>query len=90
MLFDFKQSTQPSFWMKDMNFSLDLIWISQNKIAGVTENVPAPSNKNQKLPLYSPPSPIDQVLEVNAGWAKKNNIAVGDEVIEQDLKELKD
>lgn len=80
MLFDFKQSTVPDFWMKNMNFNLDLIWISQNKIAAITADVPAPSGNNQKLPVYSPPSPVNLVLEVNAGWAKKNNIAVGDEV----------
>ena len=32
------------------------------------------------LPIYYPPAPVNQVLEVNAGWAKKNNITVGDDV----------
>lgn len=85
MLFDFGSTpVSPSFWMKDMKFNLDIIWLYQNKIVGITENVPFKiqdfSFKIQDLPTYSPPSPITQVLEVNAGWSKKNNIKVGDEI----------
>jgi uncharacterized membrane protein (UPF0127 family) len=93
MLFDFGSTASfaPAFWMKDMNFALDFIWIYQNKIVGVTPDVPKPVNCQPASPdtsqdgslnvnclsLYYPPSPVNQVLEVNAGWAKKNNIKVG-------------
>ncbi len=85
MLFDFTNTdtTLPSFWMKDMNFDLDIIWINQNKIIGITTNVPAPKNKNISetlLPSYPPPSAITHVLEVPSGWSKKNNIKTGDEI----------
>jgi uncharacterized membrane protein (UPF0127 family) len=87
MLFDFKnEKVFPKFWMKDMNFNLDLIWIDGEKIVGITPNVPAPSKdqrlkiKDADIPSYSPPKPIDQVLEVNAGWCEKNKIKIGDEV----------
>src|SRR4030042_2564613 len=30
MLFIFNQPAIPSFWMKDMNFPLDFIWINNN------------------------------------------------------------
>ena len=81
MLFDFgTKKTTPTFWMKDMKFNLDLIWIDENKIVGITPEVPAPNKKSENLPLYSPPSPVTKVLEVNSGWSKKNNISVGDEV----------
>lgn len=88
MLFDFKnQKVFPQFWMKDMNFNLDLIWIADGKIVGITPNVPAPVKdqgskiKDAAVPSYSPPKPVDQVLEVNAGWSEKNNIEVGEEVM---------
>src|SRR6266404_1229193 len=44
MLFDFKNTgvTAPGFWMKDMKFNLDLIWIRENQIVGITPNVPHP------------------------------------------------
>jgi uncharacterized membrane protein (UPF0127 family) len=86
MLFDFKSSQLPTFWMKDMNFPLDFLWISQGKIISITSNAAAaPKNSDgsfddSHLPLYTPPSAIDEVLEVNAGWAQKNNIIVGDVV----------
>jgi uncharacterized membrane protein (UPF0127 family) len=83
MLFVFEPESTPKFWMKNMNFDLDLIWINKNKIVGITPNVPAPAagkTKPQNLPLHSPPLKVDQVLEVNAGWAEKNNIKVGDDI----------
>ena len=82
MLFDFTGETnaRPGFWMKDMRFDLDLIWIKNKKIIGITANVPSPKNAGDKLPLYSPPSPVDMVLEVAAGWSERQKIKVGDEV----------
>jgi hypothetical protein len=86
MLFDFDKETTPAFWMKDMKFSIDLIWINKNKIVGITADVPYQIQdeslkiKGATLPQYTPPSAVDNVLEVNAGWAKKNNIRIGDEV----------
>jgi uncharacterized membrane protein (UPF0127 family) len=81
MLFDFgQQTTDPAFWMKDMKFNLDFIWIAGGKVVGITPDVSYPNSADYPLPTYSPPQPVNQVLEVNAGWANKNNIAVGDEV----------
>jgi len=69
----------PAFWMKDMKFDLDFIWIAGGKIVGITPNVSHPNSPSDPLPKYYPPQPINQVLEVNAGWAKKNGIVVGDD-----------
>lgn len=82
MLFDFTdaQNSWPSFWMKDMNFDIDIIWINNNQIIGINSNVPAPkpNTPNNQLLMYSPTSAITHVLEVPSGWTKKNNITVGD------------
>lgn len=90
MLFDFSPqfSTEtgkaagitPNFWMKEMKFDLDLIWIKDKKIVGITKNVPKPSEgqKLSDLPLYPAPQPIDMVLEVVAGWSDDNNIQIND------------
>ena len=81
MLFDFGPTPASTpFWMKDMNFNLDFVWIAGNKVVGITPNAPAPLSPTENLPLYYPPEPVNQVLEVNAGWAKKNNVSVGDGV----------
>ena len=77
LLFVFNAVGTPGFWMKDMNFPIDIIWVSQNgSIAGITENIPLESFPK----TFSSPSPILYVIEVNAGWAARNNIRVGDTV----------
>ncbi len=82
MIFDFSSDTykQPEFWMKDMKFGLDLIWIQSGKIIGITKNVPAPTSPNMELRRYHPPGDIDYVLEMNAGWSDRHSIAVNDSV----------
>jgi uncharacterized membrane protein (UPF0127 family) len=85
MLFDFGDNAEvrPGFWMPDMNFNLDFIWIDQNQVVGITPNVPKPSSPDaatSTLPIYYPPSPVNWVVEVNAGWAEANKIKTGDEV----------
>jgi hypothetical protein len=81
-VFDSKKTT-PSFWMKDMIVSLDIIWITDGKVAKIDKDVPtpAPNTPDNKLRIYSPGKPTDYVLEVNAGFTQKNGIKVGDEII---------
>ncbi len=83
MLFDFTlKPGLKTFWMKDMNFDLDLIWIQKNKIIGITQKVPHPKKNTpeSELSLYHSPGVVDMVLEVNSGWAEKYKIKVGDEI----------
>ena len=82
MLFVFGSGSTQTFWMKDMTFALDMIWISGNKVVGVTENVPPPASGTQlwQLKLYSSPPGVDKVLEVNAGTVAKDGMRVGDAV----------
>ncbi|MDP1710262.1 MAG: DUF192 domain-containing protein [bacterium] len=83
MLFVFeKKVVAPTFWMKDMLIPLDIIWIGNGKIVKIDKNVPAPvaETPDTKLVNYSPGTPIDYVLEVNAGFSDKNNFKVGDSV----------
>ena len=75
MLFVYEQPTTPSFWMKEMNFSIDIIWIgSDSKIVDISENLSLETYPN----TFRPQAPIQYVLEVNAGWALDHNVAVGD------------
>jgi uncharacterized protein len=82
MLFDFRDSkiTTPGFWMKDMKFDIDIIWIKNGRIIGITKNAQRPLSNQDNLPRYYPPSEIDMVLEVLAGWSNRHNIKVGDQV----------
>lgn len=67
MLFVFDNQVQPGFWMNDMNFALDIVWIRGTTIVDITENIPPPA-PDEALEIYYPNTPADKVLEVNAGW----------------------
>ena len=64
-----------TFWMKDMKFPLDIIWIDNGEIVYVVENAPVP---NKSTPSFTPTQPATHVLEVNADFVKKHSIRVGD------------
>jgi len=83
MLFVFEdKNIKPSFWMKDMKFPIDIIWIDNNKIVQIDKNIsnPETGTPDSELKHYTPKIPIDLVLEVNAGFIKKNNIKVGNKI----------
>jgi len=73
MLFVFDAPTYPGFWMKDMNFPLDVIWLDENwQVVGITANV-LPDSFPQAF--YPPQGKlIKYVLELNAGWADTHNL----------------
>ncbi len=83
MLFVFDEKDQkPTFWMKDMKFAIDIIWINDDKVSGITKNAPAPESDVplEQLERFPSPTVVDFVLEVDAGFADKHNIEVGDNV----------
>ena len=71
MLFVFGKKIIPSFWMNEMKFALDFIWIADNTVIGATENISPPA-ADEPLETYKPPAPVNYVLEVNAGWVEEN------------------
>lgn len=82
MLFIFNPPRKEWFWMYDMKFSIDVIWIRNGVVAGVSPNLPMPlpGQASSTLPSYASPGVIDQVLEINAGLASKYGIQAGDTV----------
>lgn len=81
MLFVFPNSIKPSFWMKDMRFPLDFIWLKSGKIINITSHVPPPSQTNNQPTILTPDIIIDQVLEVNAGFVDDHGLKIGDTVV---------
>lgn len=81
MLFVWDAPTTPGFWMKDMNFAIDIIWIREGKVIAITGNAqPEPAKPHSELTLYYPPEPVTHVLEVNARFVDEHGIVVGDSV----------
>jgi len=77
MLFVFEKPDQYSFWMKEMNFSIDMVWIDEEgEVVFVKENA-APESYPM---LFTPPKPALYVLEVNAGYARELGLTVGTKV----------
>jgi uncharacterized membrane protein (UPF0127 family) len=87
MLFLFNKPGVQNFWMKDMQFPIDIIWIGDGKVLGFAQNAPAPASGAMlwQLPVYSSPDGVDTVLEVQAGTVAKDNIKVGDAVTENSI-----
>lgn len=79
MLFIFPDKKERTFVMRNMNFPLDIIWIDDDKIVKIDKNL-LPEGENP-VNNYSPDIPVNYVLEVNGGFADKNNIKTGDKII---------
>ena len=75
MLFIFDKEGRYGFWMKDMNFSIDIIWINEkNEIVYIEKDLNPESYPN----VYYPDSDSSLVLEVVSGFSEENNLKVGD------------
>lgn len=73
MLFVFEQERELSFWMHNTCIPLDMIFIaSDGTIVGIEENTPTLSDDT-----FSVGCPGRYVLEVNAGWTRKNGVRAG-------------
>lgn len=84
MLFSFGSAGYHSFWMHRMQFPIDIVWLRDGVVIGVTPNVdPQVGAQVWELDTYSPPEPAEEVLEVPAGYAARNGIAPGSRVIVQ-------
>ena len=80
MLFVFTDEGRHSFWMKNMNFPLDMIWISKNRtVAHIERDVPP--CRSDPCPSYVPDKKALYVLEVNANFTIRNNISLGSVVL---------
>ncbi|GMX58420.1 MAG: hypothetical protein MCSN_0740 [Candidatus Microsyncoccus archaeolyticus] len=79
MLFVYLNEDKRYFWMKDMNFPIDVLWIRDNKIVNISENVPilTKGEITRINSLYN----VDKVLEIKAGSVSKYNINIDDEII---------
>ncbi|WP_339652032.1 DUF192 domain-containing protein [uncultured Maribacter sp.] len=76
MLFIFPNEAMHSFYMKNTEFSLDIIYIKEDlTIASMQENA-QPFNETG----LSSMAPIKYVLEINGGLAETLGISIGDRV----------
>lgn len=78
MLFIFPKTSEDQihkFWMKDMNFPIDMIWISRDMRVVYIKKDARPESYPD---VFGGDQGAKYVLEVVSGFADENNLKVGD------------
>lgn len=82
MLFVFEKAEKYSFWMKNMNFPIDIIWFTPSEGGAEGDLRVVYIKKNAKPESYpenfTPSAEAKYVLEVVSGFSDKNNLKEGD------------
>jgi len=81
MLFVFPRDGKYAFWMKDMRFSIDILWLSapstssgQATVVYIAQNISPDTYPKD----FVSTAPARYVLELPAGYAASHSIKVGD------------
>ena len=78
MLFVFQEDGEHSFWMKEMLFSLDMIWLSADKTVVYIQKNATPESYPA---TFSPHTASRYVIEVPAGFAVRHHVVVGSRAV---------
>lgn len=79
MLFVFEEEGLYSFWMKNMNIAIDILWLDrQKRIVHLEHNVPP--CKKEPCPTYAPLVPAKYVLELKAGSIEARKLKMFDRI----------
>ena len=76
MLFVFEKRIPHSFWMKNMRFPIDIIWLDNQRIVELAENVPPPQ-EGESPKVMEPRLPSNFVLELESGRVRALGLNVG-------------
>jgi len=79
MVFLFKKMEFLGFWMKNVNFAIDMVWLSpENRIVAIEHD--APPCREEPCRIYQPMQKAIIVVELYRGTAKKEGLKLGDEL----------
>ncbi len=79
MLFYFNKPDRYTFWMPDMKFPLDIVWLRGSVVQETVQlDAPVPG---LPIPIYTPSSTADRVLELDAGLAARYGLVPGAKVV---------
>src|SRR3989344_2547279 len=77
LLFVFDKPNQNFFWMKDMNFPIDIIWVAEdNTLIDITHD----ADPSSYPAAFTSRGPARYVLEVAAGTSRDGNFQLGEQV----------
>ncbi len=78
MYFVFSHPGIYPFWMKEMNFPIDIIWIDEHmSVVDITKSA-LPSSFPK---TFVSRAPALYVLEVQAGFAERHGVKIGDQIL---------
>ncbi len=75
LVFQFEKEERQGFWMKDMYFPIDMVWVDQNKKIVHIESEVSP---NTFPKVFNPEEKALYVIELNSGEVLQNKIKIGD------------
>lgn len=75
MLFMMPREDYLRFWMKGMQFPIDIIWIEQGRVIGCEKNISPEDDR-----ISTSPSRAGLVLETPAGFCDKYDVKVNDAI----------
>lgn len=75
MLFIFPYDARHAVWMKDMKFSIDILWLSAD---GTIIDMRRDVSPDTYPAAFAPPESARFVLELHAGFTRANGVGVGD------------
>ncbi len=78
MLFAFAEDARHYFWMKDMQFSIDMVWLDKDKKVIHVESGVAPDTFPE---AFGPKEDSRYVLEFSEGAVRRENIRAGEQVV---------
>jgi len=79
MLFIYDSERNISFWMKNMEIPINMIWLDSNlSVVHIEESVPP--CEDDDCPSYAAPSKAMYILEVSANFTSRNDVQVGDQI----------
>jgi hypothetical protein len=82
LLFVFDSPGKYSFWMKDMNFPIDIVWIDEGmKVVHIENNISPDTYPTNFISSRD----ASYVLEVNSGVVERAGVSVGDSVVIEGL-----
>lgn len=81
MLLVFGKMGKHGIVMRDMEFPIDIIWLSNGEVVDIAPSVPIePEASEAELKRYYPRKESNSVLELSAGWAEKNGVKIGERI----------
>ncbi len=82
MVFVFEAPEVRSVWMKNTLVDLDVVWVADGAVVGITPNIqPQSGVPDDQFTVYRSPQSVDSFVEIPAGQASVLGISIGDIVV---------